>query len=940
MIKWEIIKGGYAFSLVEFEKIPWIDWQNNLKKSDIYSYQILKEYIDNNLAETYEKNLIIKTEDLYSGLSQNESSQESLTEIEQSIRFLGLPPFYSNEIFLKYSGDLHKSNLMYKIIYCENVTSAGPDNIHYLLRKESVLIEKDSKDPYFTLDPYQYKFVNLVETFNSLTATDKTYRNNLDYLAKIKKAANKASVKLHKTIESQDVYTPKSLKLSINKNEKNELEIKPEIDDFNEDFQIKFDKRINIDDVYNVQDKNGNRTRIPVSENQKKGLVKVKQYRRISDQDLIQKIVEHPEDHFNSEEIDYSVFYSDRVLEIGLYKPKIYPFVSPYKSDWIPGYIIENKIDGNIKVYIKTDEDLNALDDLVEQGLKNNDINVSFKGNNIPIIDAEDILTTAKKQFKDRSTPVRDKKVLIIKENAELLEYEEKHDLIDFEHILELIPDIVSGISLMRHQKEGVAWLQSLSKKGASGCLLADDMGLGKTIQALSFIQWMGKKKIQKSLIVAPVSLIENWQEEYKKFFTSIPYTLLDDRNDLAIIKDLPNSINDLKNGTLIIISYSTLRRYQLQLCKVNWNIVILDEAQNIKTPGRIVTNAAKALKAEFRIAMTGTPVENTFHDIWSIMDFCVPGLLGSAKEFNKKYGVKKTDSVKEVEFKGEEIRQKIGIFIKRRLKSEISKELPQKYESNNDLHLSQFKAFNLERNMPPVQLDTYTNVIHTQEDKESKENILKIIGRLKKISDHPYLDTDLLERSSTTELIDNSARTLVLLDILDKVKSIQEKVILFAEFRATQRLLAHIITEKYGIYPSVINGGTRTTATKSDKSNFMSRQQLINKFNNSTGFNIIVMSPIAAGVGLNVTGANHVIHYSRHWNPAKEDQATDRAYRIGQKKDVFVYFPKAISDKFRTFDLVLDDLLRRKKNLSKATLYPSEMAEVRTSDILSDLGV
>ena len=544
----------------------------------------------------------------------------------------------------------------------------------------------------------------------------------------------------------------------------------------------------------------------------------------------------------------------------------------------------------------------------------------------------------SEQQLKNKREPLNNKKVLIIKENAELLEYQDFQTFESLEHELEPIPNLVEGITLKRHQNEGLAWFQSLYKKNGSGCLLADDMGLGKTIQALSFIQWIGSLEKVNSLIVAPVSLIENWEEEYNKFFSTIPYRIINDRNDLDLIKKLPEEINKGLNGLLCIIGYGTLRSNQLSLCAIDWNTVILDEAQNIKTPGRIVTNAAKALKAKFKIAMTGTPIENSFHDIWSIMDFCVPGLLGSAKEFGKKYKVNKTDSSDDVEAKGEDIRSSIDLFFKRRLKSEIAHELPVKYESNVDNSKKKFNHLKLERKMPAIQLREYERSMKSSDGEDSQNSILKTIGDLKRISDHPYLNTPLFEEATLKEIIDTSARTLVLMDILNDIKGKDEKVIIFAEFRSTQRMIANIVTNNFHIYPSIINGSTKAQSSNRGKTGSYSRQQLINNFNDSPGFNVIVMSPIAAGVGLTVTGANHVVHYSRHWNPAKEDQATDRAYRIGQNKDVFVYYPKGITKKFRTFDLILDDLLNRKRNLSKATLYPSEMAEIKTKDLLNEL--
>ena len=206
----------------------------------------------------------------------------------------------------------------------------------------------------------------------------------------------------------------------------------------------------------------------------------------------------------------------------------------------------------------------------------------------------------------------------------------------------------------------------------------------------------------------------------------------------------------------------------------------------------------------------------------------------------------------------------------------------------------------------------------------------LRRIQELKRISDHPYLDEKCWDDLSNNELINSSAKLIATIKILDEIQSKGEKVIIFTERRDMQRMLQRIILDKYDLAISIINGETNTTT----KGNNPSRQKTIDNFQEKEGFNIIIMSQLAAGIGLNVVGANHVIHYSRHWNPAKENQATDRVYRIGQTKDVFIYYPMAIAENFDSFDKVLDGLLKRKMNLANASLYPTDQIEVKLDDL------
>ena len=207
---------------------------------------------------------------------------------------------------------------------------------------------------------------------------------------------------------------------------------------------------------------------------------------------------------------------------------------------------------------------------------------------------------------------------------------------------------------------------------------------------------------------------------------------------------------------------------------------------------------------------------------------------------------------------------------------------------------------------------------------------MLLTLQDIREVSEHPYLYDNTLINRDSDELYESSARLQATIAFLDRIQAKNEKVIIFAERKDTQKMLQRICMDKYGIIPKIINGDTPTTAF----SHKLSRQAAIDDFQSQAGYNVIIMSPVAAGMGLNVTAANHVIHYSRHWNPAKENQATDRAYRIGQTKDVYVYYPMAVSSKFKSFDESLDELLSRKTSLATSTIFPTERVEVKHDEL------
>lgn len=646
----------------------------------------------------------------------------------------------------------------------------------------------------------------------------------------------------------------------------------------------------------------------------------------------IQKLIEQPTEYFDPNAFDLSELYSDRVIEIGVYKPKFYPFICPYKSCWIAGATVETPQNGTTKVTINNEEELEKLKREIQSAKENKKGIVEYNNTQLDIEDAMFLAQTAEKQLKDPSQPAKvesengneARNVLIIEENAEELGFAVKERTIEKgdKYTLFTDPFLQEGFSLKDHQKEGVAWLQHLYKSKASGCLMADDMGLGKTLQILYLIDWHSRKYANHKpyLIVAPITLLENRKNEYERFFMQ-PRMKINMLTSKDVTRKFDKSIVDkMQKMDIILTNYESLRISQLNFCAVEFDVVALDEAQKIKSPGTLVTNAAKALKCNFKIAMTGTPVENSLLDLWCIMDFCVPGLLGNAKAFAAQYQnpLKKEDN--DIVALGNEVHDKLGVYFMRRLKKDAAKDLPDKIELKEKVL------------MPPVQKEAYASVVNDYTS-GIQPNMLVTIMHLREVSEHPYLYDSTLLNHETDEIVETSARLQATIKFLDEIKKKEEKVIIFVERKETQKMLQKLCLKRYGIITKIINGDT-PSIVKRYMPNKQSRQSSIDEFQAVDGFNVIIMSPVAAGMGLNVTAANHVIHYSRHWNPAKENQATDRAYRIGQTKDVFVYYPMAVRTDIKSFDETLDDLLSRKTSLATSTIFPTERVEVKQEEL------
>ena len=881
---------------------------------DCIYYLPLATLVDNGYAYASKEGCLLPYENIY-----------LLDEDERIL--LGVPQPYDKAMRLVGTSMLNLSDFEYKV---EFLTYVPDGELIVCERGGNILVKGREK---YLLNEAQYALLNRVDAFNSTPEEDKTTDYNLRCFAEIKALAEQAGCQLDSYLENENVYAPERIKIEIGRDDEG-FTVEPAVDiEENDKFQTYFDKMRKVQAQYPVQRENGERVRIVLNKEQKENLHHLKeQCGKHKSREKIQKLIEQPTEYFDPNAFDLSELYSDRVIEIGVYKPKFYPFICPYKSCWIAGATVETPQNGTTKVTINSEEELEKLKREIQSAKENKKGIVEYNNTQLDIEDAMFLAQTAEKQLKDPSQPAKvesengneARNVLIIEENAEELGFAVKERTIEKgdKYTLFTDPFLQEGFSLKDHQKEGVAWLQHLYKSKASGCLMADDMGLGKTLQILYLIDWHSRKYANHKpyLIVAPITLLENWKNEYERFFMQ-PRMKINMLTSKDVTRKFDKSIVDkMQKMDIILTNYESLRISQLNFCAVEFDVVALDEAQKIKSPGTLVTNAAKALKCNFKIAMTGTPVENSLLDLWCIMDFCVPGLLGNAKAFAAQYQnpLKKEDT--DIVALGNEVHDKLGVYFMRRLKKDAAKDLPDKIELKEKVL------------MPPVQKEAYASVVNDYTS-GIQPNMLVTIMHLREVSEHPYLYDSTLLNHETDEIVETSARLQATIKFLDEIKKKEEKVIIFVERKETQKMLQKLCLKRYGIITKIINGDT-PSIVKRYMPNKQSRQSSIDEFQAVDGFNVIIMSPVAAGMGLNVTAANHVIHYSRHWNPAKENQATDRAYRIGQTKDVFVYHPMAVRTDIKSFDETLDDLLSRKTSLATSTIFPTERVEVKQEEL------
>ncbi|MBM3766309.1 MAG: DEAD/DEAH box helicase [Acidobacteria bacterium] len=452
--------------------------------------------------------------------------------------------------------------------------------------------------------------------------------------------------------------------------------------------------------------------------------------------------------------------------------------------------------------------------------------------------------------------------------------------------------------TLRPYQVRGYSWLKFLRKWGLGSCL-ADDMGLGKTIQALALFQLDRDEGVNRpALLICPTSVVGNWQKEAQRFTPKLKVLL---HHGINRAKGDEFTKAAYKNA-LVITSYGLLQRDLDSLKQVQWAGIILDEAQNIKNPDTRQARAARAIEGDYRIALTGTPVENNVGELWSVMEFLNPGFLGTRDQFRKNFFLP-IQTGRDTAVAGS-LRRLTAPFLLRRLKTDTSiiADLPEKMEAKVFCSLTAEQMALYEQ----VTKDAY-KLIETAEGIGRRGVILATLSKLKQVCNHP---AHFLGDGSSAR--GRSGKLARLTEMLEEVVVSGDRALVFSQFTEMGKILQHHLLETYGEEVLFLHGGTPQKQ----------REAMVDRFQNSpNGPRIFILSLKAGGTGLNLTRASHVFHYDRWWNPAVEDQATDRAFRIGQKSNVQVHKFICVG----TLEERVDEMIERKKGIVQEVIGTGE---------------
>lgn len=440
--------------------------------------------------------------------------------------------------------------------------------------------------------------------------------------------------------------------------------------------------------------------------------------------------------------------------------------------------------------------------------------------------------------------------------------------------------------NLYPYQKSGYAWMNYMLDN-SRGCILGDEMGLGKTLQAIALIQ-QRKNQGKTCLVVAPVSLLDNWYNECAKFAPDIRVLIHHGAKRTG-------SPKGFDGYDVVVTSYGHAVTDNLLLCLKTWDLIVLDEAQSIKNPKSVRTVRIKDIPSIARLAITGTPFENHVTDIWSLTDFVLPGYLGDESSFEERIsddleGAKRLEPV-------------LSSIMVRRMVKDVAQDLPEKVVIAQPLSMRDAEA------------DAYEDT--RKELEETGMTALPMLQKLRMYCTHPKLYDD----TSVGDPAALSIKYQRCCEILEEVFSRGEKVIIFTSYQKMFDIFTQDIPLRFQVPIDCINGSTPVEE----------RQQKVDRFNSHDGSALLVLNPRAAGTGLNITAANHVIHYNLEWNPAVEDQASARAYRRGQKKTTFIYRLYYLG----TVEEIINERIERKRDMAGTAVIGNDGSEADMQDLL-----
>jgi superfamily II DNA or RNA helicase len=880
--------------------------------------------------------------------------------------------------------------------------SLGSPEFHYVSRyywgRQQINVDRlgcfvRQGGKFYQLEQQTFRLIEAIEKFNLTKPEERMGSEALIKFVEIKGIAQDVGAQIDRYMLKEKVVVPAKIGLDLIEEEDGRISFVPKIDSVpNEELFRVFMASDDPDDVYALSDGEGGRIRVLLDEPQREVLRRMRRVRHLGGVEKA-NVLRNPYEVFDgvasNVEIDLERF-GPRVKGIGDFPFATMPFIK-YEGTGIFGTDAPqdcggapSKFNAGIqckysdgteeKVYFETRKELLDVCYQSKSAWESGKQVLNFKGRSIVVDKAfVDSISALERRVKRPSVETErvlsHQAYLLIYTNEEEIQYRENEDLNTVDDVMLSLPQsLVDESTLKPYQKEGIKWMQRnyrlFQKGGRKGWLLADEMGLGKTFQVLTFLAWLIEQGAicpsnspnreiapwNPILIVAPVILLENesWQKDMKKFFkyegdVFRPLLILHGaeirkrrrpgtKGRETELKEAVLNLNELRQYRVILTSYETVVNYQFSFAcmKEAWTVIVTDEAQEYKTPNTKISHALKSLAPQIRVACTGTPVETKLMDVWNIFDFLQPGILGSASEFAKKYEqpiIEHPDRRDEVlaKLKRQLRFNERGSYLLRREKNSILDGLPAKHEHKEYCDMT---------------VDQCTKHMDFISQVRKGAHPLAILPQLMKLYQHPDLLPTYkgVRENEVDELLEKSPKLRKIMAILKDIRVCREKALIFTRSLNMQQLLSVVISAKFGLYIDIINGAApRSSGTKSG---VKTRKDGIRRFCESEGFNVLVVSPDVAGVGLTIVEANHVIHYGRWWNPAKELQATDRVYRIGQQKDVHVYYPIACAPDgtFLSFDERLDNLLDRRKELARDFLSPAPEDKDNQYELFRDL--
>ena len=862
--------------------------------------------------------------------------------------------------------DLGRSDFQYRYEFLLAGRPVHIDRLGYYVRRAG-------SPEVFLLDFQMYSLVEAMDAFNILPPEAKTPQTSWLTFAKVKGCAQEVGAALDATLRNNDVIIPSTLGLDMREDQDGALTFLPKCPELaGEDFHQVFERNPGAEKLYSLDRPGQGRVRIVLTDEQQEVLRRMKRVRRVQG-DLKESLKRDPIQLFDGIADQIDLPYSERVIGIGDFE--FVPTPRPTDTESTMAGLWQGHASGSADV---PGEDGGKEETAGTEQIAEHPVSGSVTDSQqVSAVEGDSIEDTP-----DQTAPPQDghavpsvppgKKYLLIETNEDSV----RNDLVSDAATASKFGGNVAferprafreDRRLRPHQELGVRWLQTCSRiQERTGVLLADDMGVGKTVQVLAFLAWCiesGKfPELSRSeppfrpiLIVAPLILLDTraWEAEMENFFANdgvVFWPVLSLHGDqlakfrrddaegreLEIGKPILD-LNRIQRNRVVITNYETIKSYQHSFAymkdgKPLWSFIISDEAQEYKVPSTKISHAMKALKAQMHIACTGTPVENRLLDLWNICDALQPGLLSSAREFVDKFEkTQDSDGQKNrlLELKKTLLFQQPHAFLLRRTKSDVV-ELPRK------------TVIPLYCDMSEDEIAAHRALLKTLRHDGRRSRYLTALQAFVQLYQHPAMLTENAEDLSASDLISQSSKLRLLIAKLHEIRGRREKVIVFARLRMMQGILTKVLQAEFDLPVRIINGETKLRSAGSlNASGLKTRNAILHDFRNKLGFNILILSPFVAGIGLTIVEANHVVHYGRWWNPAVESQATDRAYRIGQSKEVSVYLPILRDPSGRvdpTFDERLHLLMDRKQRLAEDFLRPLPPEDEMGGELFADL--